>query len=258
MSDLATWKVELPPPAVESSPRWVRVRAGDVVVADSRRAQLLIWYGPGMLPTYCLPPDDVRTDLLHPSGPPTGPGFLVDHDVRNGATALERVAQRFDDPPPPLEALAGWWTFTWDRGLSWFEEAQEIHVHARDPHKRVDAVPSERQVRVELDGEVVAESRRPVALFETWLPTRWYLPMEDVRRELLVPSETVTRCPYKGTAAYWSAQVGGARHADVAWTYAEPIPECPRIAGLVCFFNERVDLTVDGVAQARPRSPWST
>jgi uncharacterized protein (DUF427 family) len=132
-----------------------------------------------------------------------------------------------------------------------------VHVHARDPSKRVDVVPSERHIRVELDGEVVADSSRPHALFETWLPTRWYLPMEDVRRELLVPSDTVTRCPYKGTAAYWSVTVGDTRHGDVAWSYAEPVPECPRIAGLVCFFNERVDLIVDGVAQPRPRSPWS-
>jgi uncharacterized protein (DUF427 family) len=258
MSATAGWNVELPSPRIEPSPRWIRVRAGDVVVADSRRAQLLSWYGPGMLPTYCLPAEDVRTDLLTPSRPRAGDGFLRDHDVRVGGGTVDRAAQLFDDPPAPFEAVAGHWTFTWDAGLSWFEEALEVHVHARDPQKRVDAVPSERHIRVELDGRMVADSRRPHALFETWLPTRWYLPAEDVRQELLAPSETVTRCPYKGTAAYWSVQLGDVRHDDVAWSYAEPVPECPRIAGLVCFFNERVDLIVDGVAQVRPRSPWST
>src|SRR5205807_7224055 len=138
-----------------------------------------------------------------------------------------------------------------------FEEALEVHVHARDPSKRVDVVPSERHVRVELDGEVLAESRRPHALFETKLPTRWYLPLEDVRQELLVPSDTMTRCPYKGTASYWSARIGDTLHPDVAWTYPQPILECPRIAGLVAFFNERVDLVVDGLHEERPRTPWS-
>ncbi|HEX3621284.1 MAG TPA: DUF427 domain-containing protein [Acidimicrobiales bacterium] len=255
---MTTWRPELATPRVEPSPRWVRVRAGDVVLADSRRPQLLAWYGPGRLPTYCLPAEDVRSDLLHASGQPARDGFLLDHDVRADGLSLDRVAQLFTDPPPELEAVRDHWTFTWDAGVSWFEEAEEVHVHARDPAKRVDTVPSERHIRVELDGQVVAESRRPHALFETWLPTRWYLPVEDVRTDLLAASDTMSRCPYKGTAAYWSAQVGGTTYSDVAWSYAEPIPECPRIAGLICFFNERVDLTIDGVAQERPRSPWSS
>jgi uncharacterized protein (DUF427 family) len=247
----------LPPPYVEPSPRWVRVRAGDAVVADSRRAVLLAWYGPGRLPTYCLPDDDVRTDLLRPSDRPSAQDFMVAHDVHAGDLVVERAARLFRDPPPPFEAVHGHWTFTWDAGLSWFEEALEVHVHARDPHKRVDVLPSERHVRVELDGEVVAESTRPHALFETTLPTRWYLPFADVRQELLVPSTTVSRCPYKGTARYWSVQTGSGLHRDVAWSYPEPVVECPRIAGLVAFFNEHVDLVVDGVPQVRPLSPWS-
>lgn len=102
--------------------------------------------------------------------------------------------------------------------MQWFEEALEIHVHARDPPKRVDAVPSERHVRVELAGELVAESRRPLALFETSLPTRWYLPAHDVAWDKLEPSDTVTQCPYKGTARYWSVRAGGQLHRDVAWS----------------------------------------
>lgn len=258
MADVSSWTIEVPPPRVEPTPRWIRVRAGATEIANSRRALLLAWYGPGMLPTYCLPAEDVRTDLLRPHAGPPADGFVVDHDVDTGRLVLARAAQLFRHPPTPLEALHDHWTFSWDGGLSWFEEALQVHVHARDPSKRVDVLPSERHVRVELDGQVVAESRRPHALFETTLPPRWYLPLDDVRQELLVPSETVSRCPYKGTARYWSVQVGDALHRDVAWTYADPVPECPGIAGLVAFFNERVHLVVDGVHEEPPRTPWSS
>jgi uncharacterized protein (DUF427 family) len=248
---------EPPAPHVEPTPRWVRVKAGDMWIADSRRALLLSWYGPGMLPTYCIPADDVGTELLQPSEVSPSNAFTVVHDVRIGDRIVPGAAQLFRDPPGPLEALDGHWTFTWNAGLSWFEEALEVHVHARDPSKRVDVVPSERHVRVELDGAVLAESRRPHALFETSLPTRWYLPLDDVRQDLLVPSDTVTRCPYKGTAEYRSVRMGDDVHRDVAWTYPVPVVECPRIAGLIAFFNEKVDLVIDGVRQDRPRTPWS-
>ena len=228
--------MELPAPRLEPTPRWVRVRADGEWVADSRRALLLAWYGPGMLPTYCIPDEDVRTELL---------------------PSLGDAAIQLRDLPAPIDGANGMWTFTWDGRVQWFEEAMEVFVHAKDTSKRVDVVPSERHVRVEVAGQLVAESRRPHALFESPLPPRWYLPAEDVRWELLEPSDTVTMCPYKGTARYWSVRAGGALHRDVAWSYPDPIPENPRIAGLICFFNEKVDLTIDGELQARPDTPWS-
>jgi uncharacterized protein (DUF427 family) len=239
-------------PYVEPTPRWIRVRAGDEWIADSRRALLLVWYGPGRLPTYCFPEADVRTDLLRPSG-----DGGEEHDVLAGGEPLVAAARRFAEPEPPFTAVDGHWTFTWDGRLQWYEEALEIGVHARDPSKRVDTLPSERHVRVEIDGEAIADTRRPVALFETTLPTRWYIPPADVRMELLEPTATITRCPYKGTARYWSVRAGGGVSEDLAWSYPEPIAECPRIAGLIAFFNERVDLIVDGEPQPRPRTPWS-
>ncbi len=255
--DAAPFNMAVPAAKVAPSPRWVRVRAGGEWVADSRQALLLAWYGPRMLPTYCFPAVDVRTDLLRPSATAGEAPLAIEHDLTVGGQVVERAATLFADVPAPLAAIEGHWSFTWDGRVTWFEEAMEIHVHARDPSKRVDAVPSERHVRVELGGQVIAESSRPVALFETTLPTRWYFPVTDVDWEVLEPSTTVSRCPYKGSARYWSAQVAGQTHADVAWSYETPVPECPRIAGLVSFFNERVDLVIDGVAEARPRTPWS-
>jgi uncharacterized protein (DUF427 family) len=257
MSDLASWTIDVPVPRVEPTPRWVRVRAGQEVVADSRDALLLSWYGPGMLPTYCFRDEDVRTDLLVAAS-----GSVLPHastyDVVSADLRIPGAAFRFDTSPDGSDALLGHWTFAWDAGVAWFEEALEVHVHARDPHKRVDAVPSERHLRIQVDGAVIADSLRPVAVFETTLPTRWYLPLDDVRSDVLVPSATTSRCPYKGTASYFSVRVGDVDHPDVAWSYAEPVVECPRIAGLVSFFNERVDVFVDGRLESRPRTPWST
>jgi uncharacterized protein (DUF427 family) len=121
----------------------------------------------------------------------------------------------------------------------------------------VDTLRSSRRVDVRLRGELVASSVRPLLLFETSLPVRYYLPFEDVRSELFVASDLVTMCPYKGTARYWSIRVGDAVVPDIAWSYPDPIPENPKIKDLVCFFNERVDLTVDGVPQERPDTPWT-
>ena len=256
MSDRATWTIAVPEPRVEPTPRWVRVRAGREVIADSRAALLLSWYGPGRLPTYCFPEAHVRTDLLVQAAGPELP-HATTYDVVSGDAHIPGVAFRFDTSPDGSDVLSGYWTFAWDSGVRWFEEALEVHVHARDPHKRVDAVPSERHIRIELDGTVVADTVRPVAVFETTLPTRWYLPREDVRSDLLVPSPTTSRCPYKGTAGYFGVRVGDVDHPDVAWTYVEPVVECPRIAGLVSFFNERVDLYVDREWETRPRTPWS-
>lgn len=250
------FRFAVPEPRVAPTPRWVRVRAGDAWIADSRDASLVAWYGPRRLPTYLFPPGDVRLDMLRPS-PVESDGLTVPHDIVVGDRVIEGAAHLLTDPDPRLADGFGLWTFTWDGRVSWFEEATEVFVHARDPAKRVDVVPSERHVVVTLAGAVLADSRRPSALFETWLPTRWYLPAEDVRSDLLEPSPTVSRCPYKGTARYLSARIGGDLHQDIAWTYTEPLPECPHVAGMTSFFNERVDLVIDDVPQERPRTPWS-
>jgi uncharacterized protein (DUF427 family) len=240
-------------PVVEPTPRWIRVRLGTELVADSRRALLLVQYGPEalprtFLPTYFLPADDVRAGVLVDPQEDDG---LTTWTVEAGGRRAVGGAWAHTAPPSPMESLAGLVTFDW-RALTWFEEDERLQAHARDPHKRVDVAPSSRHVRVELDGELLAESRRPLLLFETTLPPRYYLPREDVIAELQ-PSDTVSVCPYKGVAEWFS--VPQAR--DLAWSYPDPIPENPRIAGLVCFLNEKVDLVVDGELQERPITPWA-
>ena len=140
----------------------------------------------------------------------------------------------------------------------WFEEDEEVFVHARDPYHRVDVVDSRRAVWVVAGGEDLATSTATRVLFETGLPVRYYIPRNDVRMDVMEPSDTRTQCPYKGTAEYFSARLGGEILEDIVWTYPNPIAECPRIANYTCFFNERVeDIYVDGTAIEQVASPWS-
>lgn len=250
-------------PVVEPTPRRVRVRFGGVTVADSKRALLLRQYGPGRhagdpfrLPTYYFPRADVRMELLKPAAPGPGDGDIARWTVRVGERIAAGAATMPLAPLPDRAALAGHLTFDWGAMDAWYEEEEEVFCHARDPYKRVDVLRSSRHIRVVIAGETVAETRRPALLFETSLPTRYYLPPEDVRTDLLEPSDTTSRCPHKGIARYWSARIGDQVARDVVWSYPEPIPECPKIRGLLCFFNEHVDLYVDGELQARPRTPW--
>jgi uncharacterized protein (DUF427 family) len=122
---------------------------------------------------------------------------------------------------------------------------------------RITTTPAEVHIEISVDGEKVAESRRPVLLEETGLPTRYYLPRQDVRMELLRPTTTETTCPFKGQASYWSVEVGGKVHDDLVWTYESPIPQAEGVSGLLCFYNERVDLTLEGERQATPETPFS-
>jgi uncharacterized protein (DUF427 family) len=245
--------VQFPEPFVEPTPRRVRVRLGDALVADSTRAQLLVQYGDAGLPTYYLPRSDVRPDVLVDEARDGGRRTWT---VSVGGRQAVRAAWTHASPVGALAPLADHVTFSW-RQLDWYEEDEQVVVHARDPHKRVDTLRSSRRVQVYVGGEQLADSVRPLLLFETLLPTRYYLPFEDVRTDLLEASDTVTVCPYKGRARYWSVRVKDTFVPDAAWSYPDPIAENPKIRDLLCFFNERVDLLVDGEQLPRPRTPWS-
>ncbi|MER5991624.1 MULTISPECIES: DUF427 domain-containing protein [Streptomyces] len=244
----------------EPSERWVRATAGGVTVVDSRHP-LLVWEPRLPVPQYAFPREEVRTDLLRPArNPLTGrhTGSTVFYDLEAGGEVRPDAAWTF-----PADDLAGHIAFEWfprtGTGLDrWYEEEEEIFVHPRDPHTRVDAVPSSRHVRVEIEGTVVADTRSPVLLFETSLPTRYYLPRQDVRLDLFEATDHSTRCPYKGTAdQYWSWRGGGAVPPDLVWSYPDPLPAVAAIRGRLAFFNEAVDLTVDGERLPRPVTSFS-
>jgi uncharacterized protein (DUF427 family) len=162
--------------------------------------------------------------------------------------------------PTPIDSVAelkDYIAFSWNAVDAWYEEDDEVFVHARDPYHRVDVLNSSRHVEVRVNGVLVADTSRPRLLFETGLPVRYYISKLDVRMDLLTPTATRTRCPYKGEAVYWSVQAGDEAFADIVWSYPYPIPEIPKIENLLAFYNEKVDIAVDGVPQDRPVTKWS-
>jgi uncharacterized protein (DUF427 family) len=242
-----------PPPGrtiyLEPTPKRIRVEVGGEVIADSRQA--LILHESGLQPVYYFPPQDVRADVLEPTDRHTHcpkKGDASYYTIRAGGETVENGAWYYPEPLPEAPFLEGLIAFYFDRMGRWLEESEEIGVHPRDPYHRVDVVTTDRHIRVSLEGEVLAETDRALALFESNLPPRWYIPREDVVAAL-EPSDTVTRCPYKGTASYYSVNVDGGQ--DLIWYYDEPRDEVGRIAGLLCFYNEKVDLELDGVALER-------
>jgi len=253
---------EPPPPGqalyMEPCLKWVRVVLGGETIADSRRTLLLS--ESGHQPMYYFPPEDVRSDLFEPSDRHTHcpkKGEASYHSIRVGDRFEKAAAWYYPEPLEGAAPIKDLIAFYWDRMDHWHEEDEEVFVHPRDPYHRVDVLPTARHIRISLDGELLAESDEAMALFESNLPIRWYVPREDVRVEL-EPTDTETRCPYKGTAGYYAVRLpNGETVKDLIWYYSDPLPAVNRIAGRLCFFNERVDVEVDGDPEPRPETVWS-
>ncbi|MFC4056049.1 DUF427 domain-containing protein [Actinomadura syzygii] len=240
---------------IEESGKRVRAYLGGHLVADTVRP-VLVWEIP-YYPAYYVPVDDVRAELVEDGPGKHSPsrGDATAYTVKVDGTERPGAALRYNDSP--IEELRGLVRLEWDAMDAWFEEDEEVFVHPRDPYTRVNVLAASRNVRVEVDGVTAAESSSPRLLFETGLPVRYYLPKTHVRMDLLEHTDTVTRCPYKGTAEYWSVRAGGKVHEDLAWSYPTPLEESRKVAGLVCFYSEKVDIFVDGVLQPRPTSPFA-
>jgi len=235
---------------LEESPKWIRVRFAGETVADSRRPRLL--HEHDRLPVFYFPPEDVRMDLMHPSGrAETDPtkGERRFYTLRVDGRTAEDAASTFSGEP----LVEGLVTFDWGAMDEWLEEDEPLFGHARDPYSRIDVRETSRHVTVSIGGQTVADSRRTRVLFEAGLPPRWYFPIEDVRMDLLGATDRQTTCAYKGFASYWS--VGD--EEDIAWTYRDPLFDALPVKHMVAFFNERVDLEVDGEVHDPPRTQWS-
>ena len=249
----------------------IRATIGDETVVDTTRA-LLVYEPKRVVPSYAIPDQDIAGEIrsgavadntmcdddldliagrpiLDPRVPfavHTADGEVV--VVRSAGTGREAAGFRVADPE-----LEGHVVLAFEDFDAWYEEDERNVSHPRDPFHRIDFVHGSRHVRVEHEGVVVAESSRPVVVFEPPLPVRYYLPTEDVRTDLFTPSETRTRCAYKGEASYWSLP----DVEDVAWFYPAPLREAGEVKDRIAFFDEFVDVVVDGDRHERPVTPWS-
>ena len=253
----------------EPTEKRIRAVIGDDTVVDSIRARL-VWEPGRVVPSYAVPAEDVHAELAAaPDGvapvpadlPRLGDRPILDPripfavHIADGepVTIRARDGREAAGFRPRDAALDGYVVLDFGAFDAWYEEDERNVAHPRDPFHRIDIVHSSRHVRVELEAETLAESTRPYLLFETQLPAWYYLPPADVRTDLLTPSATRTACAYKGEASYWAlGEVG-----DVAWTYRAPLRDAAEVTDRIAFFNEVVDLFVDGARLERPVTPWS-
>lgn len=256
----------VPELVIEPAPFRVRGYAGPRQFVDTSEA-MLVWEPRRVVPMYAVPADDLDAHLVPPTTaddvpehlpPVLGPEHFRWHTtpgaaytVRVGGVSFERAAFRAQDPD-----LAGYVVLDFSP-FSWREEEDAVIGHPHDPFKRIDVRSSTRHLVVSLDGVVLAETRNPKIMAETSLPLRWYIPHSDVHLALLSKSLSTSTCAYKGRASYLSYEPAGQVGHDVAWTYERPLPEAEAVRGWVCFYGERVDLTVDGVLLERPHTVWS-
>lgn len=244
-------KMIAPVDHLEPVPRRIRATIGATTVLDTTHA-LYVWEWPNY-PQYYIPLADVAAGLLVDEGHQQRlrRGTVQLHGLQVGDISRPYAARVHT--AESLPGLSGMVRFEWDSLDAWFEEDERVFVHPRNPYTRVDAVRSTRTVRVELDGLVLAESASPVMVFETGLPTRYYLNRTQVDLRHFQVSDTRTECPYKGrTSEYWSVVAGAAVHPDLAWSYQFPTVALLPIAGLIAFYNEKVDIFLDGSALQRP------
>lgn len=238
-------------PRVLAGDKWIRGLLGGTVVVDSRRYQMAFenphW------PSWFFPRDHIDADVVRAADQTGMSDGVVRYDLVADGQTLPGAARGYREHPE----LRDFVSLEFDALDHWFEEDVEVFVHPRSPYNRIDALASSRHVVVSLDGVELADSRKPTVLFETTAPARFYLPMTDTRLDLLIENDRRTSCPYKGDAKFFDARIGDGIVPDVAWTYALCRPESAPIAGLISFYNERVDIDIDGERQLRPETRFA-
>jgi len=248
-------EIETPGAAIYWDPIPHRIRAifAKQVIVDSTNVKML--HETGHLPVYYFPEQDLRADLLEPSQKATHCPFKGDatyRSIRVGDRVAQDAVWAYREPIDATSFLAGHAALVWDAIDEWFVEDEQAFGHPRDPYSRIDVYPTARHVRVLLDGEVLADTHRAMILFESALPPRYYIPQDDVRLELLETSSKKTRCAYKGSASYSHVRLGDTLHEDIVWIYRQPQHDAERVRDMLAFFNEHVDIEIDGERLSRP------
>ncbi|EGN91912.1 hypothetical protein SERLA73DRAFT_191826 [Serpula lacrymans var. lacrymans S7.3] len=237
-----------PKPRIEPCPKRIRVLFHGKYIVDTLNAKL-VWEH-AYYPSYYFPVSDLSPTYLRETQAATGEEGVKIYDLVVGDRHAKAAVKEFTGKGSGTEDLAGLLKVAFSVADAWLEEDEQIYVHPKDPYKRVDVLQSSRHVRVEINGVEVANTHKPRLLFETLLRVRTYIPLTDVRVDLLRPSDTTTQCPYKGVANYYNVELpNGEVHRDVVWYYRTAQPECGQITGFLAFYDEKVDVWVDGVKQ---------
>ncbi|ASU83080.1 hypothetical protein CDO52_10085 [Nocardiopsis gilva YIM 90087] len=231
---------------MEPFPRRVRAEIGGRTVLDSDRGYLV--HETNLLPVLYVPEEDIRQGVLHPSDHTTHCPYKGDATYRHvkvGERVVDNAVWSYPQPKDEAYWLRGLVALYWDAADAWYDEGERVYGHLLDPYHRVDTRRSSTIVRVSVGDQVVALSANPVVLSETGLPNRYYLPPDDVRRELLTPSTTRTYCPYKGGASYWNIRIGDREIADAAWTIPHPLKEGQDVRDHFCFLHDEVAIDLE-------------
>ncbi|KAJ4477448.1 DUF427-domain-containing protein [Lentinula aciculospora] len=238
---------------IEDCPKRIRAFFGGVFIVDTGKAKL-VWEHK-RYPQYYFPSSDLPSKFLDGGSKNILADGPTTYDILVGDKRASEAVSVYGDSNGNL---AGLFKIGYNSMERWFEEDEQVFVHPKDPYKRVDVLQSSRHVRVEVHGIEVANTRMPRLLFETNLPVRTYIPQTDCKLELLVPSKLQTACPYKGIADYYHVQATPDKRVEnVVWWYQNPIVACAAISGYYAFYDEHVDIWVDGEKQSRPKTHFA-
>ena len=230
----------------EPDARRLRAFVGDTLVLDTRRAHLL--HETGIRPVVYVPLEDFDETLLERTQTTSHCPFKGDASywsLRVGDELREDAVWGYEEPLEPAPWLRGFAALYPSKVDRWLVEDEPVAGGLRDPYHRVDVHTSSRPVRVTAAGELIAQSTHPTLVFETSMPVRAYLPRGDVVAGHLRPSDTTTTDPYMGDAIYWHVHAGGELLRDAAHSYELPRAEAMKIAGLVCFTGDGVEVELD-------------
>jgi len=229
---------------IQSCPTPKRIRAifNGEVIADS--TNVLILRETRHAPVYYFPKSDIHMERLRNSEHGTTcsiKGKASYWHITSNDKVIENAAWSYETPVAGAEKIAGYTAFYFNMMDHWYEDDEEIFVHPKDPFVRIDVRKSKQPIRVVIGGETVAETTQARLLYETGSVTRYYIPKEDIRMDLLESTDLNTSCPYKGTCDYWNVKIKDVEFENVVWSYPHPHPEASGIENLLCFYNEKVD-----------------
>ena len=231
---------------VEPLRRRMRVRFAETWIAQSDDVVLL--HEPGRYPVAYFRRSDIDPDVLAPTNRTTEHrelGRTAWYAVRLGDHEAPRGAWEHIALPPFADVLADRVALAWHAMDAFYEEDERIVGHAADAYHRIDIRQTSRHLIVRARAQEIAESRRPLVLYESGFAPRWYVPREDINEGALEPVDVQTFCPYKGLCSYYD--IGDARRA--AWSYRDPYGEVDRISDLISFEPDKVTVVIDGILQ---------